>query len=205
MVVGGVFRIGSGVATIGKADTAVPEVDGVHATKAAIFIGGQLVFGTVKMVPAMRIRSRLENMRRSAAKSRSDKSRADVTVSGAQPLGSIQPPEMVDIVTGRMTESAWISMITQEEDEEAVADIISELMERVMDKCQELYLKSQVIPFSVWWAQNNLVETLGYLFVTRDEGDDPERDSFWQEDTEPQPCVIDSWAEGSVPVLYSPQ
>lgn len=63
----------------------------------------------------------------------------------------------------------------------------------------------QLIPFSVWWARNNLVHTLECLFLTRDEGDDPEQEQFWEEDTEPQPCAIDSWAEGCVPVVHAAQ
>ncbi|XP_073673284.1 uncharacterized protein C2orf81 homolog [Garra rufa] len=145
-------------------------------------------------------------MRRSAAKSRSDKSRTDsVPVNAASHPSAIQPAETVDIVPGRLTESNWTSMLSQEEGEEVVVDIIAELMEGVMDRCYQVYLKRQLIPFSVWWAQNNLVETLECLFLRRDEGDDPEHELFWQEDPEPQPCVIDSWAEGCVPVLHAAQ
>ncbi|ROL46252.1 hypothetical protein DPX16_6286 [Anabarilius grahami] len=141
-------------------------------------------------------------MRRSAAKSRADKSRTDsVPVSAAPP----QPVETVDIVPGLLTESTWTSMLTKEEGEEVVVDIIAELMERVMDRCYQVYLKSQLIPFSVWWAQNNLVETIECLLLVRDEGDDPEHEPLWQEDPEPRPCAIDSWAEGCVPVLHAAQ
>lgn len=63
----------------------------------------------------------------------------------------------------------------------------------------------QLIPYSVWWARNNLVETVECLLLRRDEGDDPEHEPFWQEDAEPQPCSIDSWAEGCVPVLHTAQ
>lgn len=84
-------------------------------------------------------------MRRSAAKSRADKSRTDsVPVSAAPPPPTIQPVETVDIVPGRLTESTWNSMLSQAEGEEVVADIIAELMEGVMDKCYQVYLKRQV-------------------------------------------------------------
>lgn len=84
-------------------------------------------------------------MRRSAAKSRADKSRTDsVPVSAAPPPLLVQPVETVDIVPGLLTESTWTSMLTKEEGEEVVVDIIAELMERVMDRCYQVYLKSQV-------------------------------------------------------------
>ncbi|NP_001373314.1 uncharacterized protein C2orf81 homolog [Danio rerio] len=142
-------------------------------------------------------------MRRSAAKSRADKSRTDSAAVNASPV--VQPVETVDIAPGRLTPSSWASIISQEEDEEVVADIIAELLEGVMDRCFQLYLKEQLISYSVWWAQNNLVETVECLLLGRDEGDDREHDPFWQEDTEPQPCSIDSWAEGCVPVLHTSQ
>jgi len=81
-------------------------------------------------------------------------------------------------------------------------------MEKLCDALIYLIYKLptlQLIPFSVWWAQNNLVETIECLFLMRDEGDDPEHEPFWQEDSEPQPCAIDAWAEGCVPVLHSAQ
>lgn len=81
-------------------------------------------------------------MRRSAAKSRADKSRTDSVPVSAAPL--VQPVETVDIVPGLLTESTWTSMLTKEEGEEVVVDIIAELMERVMDRCYQVYLKSQV-------------------------------------------------------------
>ncbi|XP_051533541.1 uncharacterized protein C2orf81-like [Myxocyprinus asiaticus] len=142
-------------------------------------------------------------MPRSAAKSQAEKSRTDSgPVSAGPPPPLVQSVEAVDIVPGRLTESAWNSMLKQEEGEEIVADIIAELMEVVMDRCYQVYLQRQLIPFSVWWAQNNLVQTIECLFLGRDEGDDPECERYWQEDSEPQPCAIDSWAEGCVPVVH---
>ncbi len=80
-------------------------------------------------------------MRRSAAKSRGDKSRTDSVPGNA---ASVQPVESVDIVPGRLTESTWTSMLSQEEGEEVVVDIIAELMEGVMDRCYQVYLQRQV-------------------------------------------------------------
>ncbi|XDV41801.1 hypothetical protein PO909_010601 [Leuciscus waleckii] len=101
-------------------------------------------------------------------------------------------------------------MLTKEEGEEVVVDIIAELMDRLMVRCCQVFLKRQLIPFSVWWAQNILVETVECLLPMRDEGDDPEHEPFCQENPETHPCavdpcVVDPWAEGRVPVLHSAQ
>ncbi|KAA0719935.1 hypothetical protein E1301_Tti019902 [Triplophysa tibetana] len=145
-------------------------------------------------------------MRRSAVKSRAEKSRSDSgPVNAAPPPPSVQPVETVDTVPLRITQSNWTNIITEEEGEELVVDIIEELMEVVMDRCCQMDLQRQLIPFSVCWARNNLVQTLECLFLMRDEGDDPEREQFWKEDPEPQPCAIDSWAEGCVPVVHAAQ
>ncbi len=80
-------------------------------------------------------------MRRSTAKSRGDKGRTD-SVPGI--AASVQLVETVDIVPGRLTESTWTSMLSQEDGEEVVVDIIAELMEGVMDRCYQVYLQRQV-------------------------------------------------------------
>nr|XP_055036780.1 uncharacterized protein C2orf81 homolog [Misgurnus anguillicaudatus]XP_055036781.1 uncharacterized protein C2orf81 homolog [Misgurnus anguillicaudatus]XP_055036782.1 uncharacterized protein C2orf81 homolog [Misgurnus anguillicaudatus] len=135
-------------------------------------------------------------------KSRADKSSTDVgPVSAAPPPASVQPVvETMDTAADHLTD-----IITQEEGEEVAVDIIADVMDSVMDRCCQVYLQRQLIPFSVWWARNNLVQTLECLFLMRDEGDDPEREPFWKEDPEPQPGAIDSWAEGCVPVVHAAQ
>ncbi|CAM4691341.1 unnamed protein product [Leuciscus chuanchicus] len=129
-------------------------------------------------------------MRRSPAKSRADKSHTySGSVNAAPPPLSVQPVKTVDTVQGLLTRT---SMLTKEEGEEVVVDIIAELMDRLMVRCCQVFLKRQLIPFSVWWAQNILVETVECLLPMRDEGDDPEHEPFCQENPETHPC-----AEGS--------
>ncbi len=67
--------------------------------------------------------------------------------------------------------------------------------------CFALLLKTVLTILCVWI----LTFPFMTLLLRRDEGDDPEHELFWQEDPEPQPCVIDCWAEGSVPVLHAAQ
>lgn len=85
----------------------------------------------------------MKTMRRSAVKSRAEKSRS---ASAAPPPPSVQP-ETADTVPGRITEPNWTNMITHEEGEELVVDIIEELMEGVMGRCCQLDIQRQVILF----------------------------------------------------------
>ncbi|CAB1318642.1 unnamed protein product [Coregonus sp. 'balchen'] len=137
-------------------------------------------------------------MSRSAAKSR-DKSRAAILVPApALPRPpSVQNVETVDIVPGRLTEAAWVTMTTQDNGEEVVAEIMGELEAAVTDRCYQL------VPFTASWAYESLVQMADWLFLARDEGEGPESAPLWGEDTEPEPCKSDSWAEGCVPVRYT--
>ncbi|XP_029565487.1 uncharacterized protein C2orf81 homolog isoform X2 [Salmo trutta] len=143
-------------------------------------------------------------MSRSAAKSR-DKSRAaSLVLAPALPRpASVQNVETVDIVPGRLTEAAWVTMTTQDNGEEVVAEIMGELEAVVMDRCYQLYLQKQLVPFTATWAYESLVQMSDWLFLARDEGEGPESATLWGEDTEPEPCKSDSWAEGCVPVRYT--
>nr|XP_046224186.1 uncharacterized protein C2orf81 homolog isoform X1 [Oncorhynchus gorbuscha] len=143
-------------------------------------------------------------MSRSAAKSR-DKSRAaSLVLAPALPRpASVQNVETVDIVPGRLTEAAWVTMTTQDNGEEVVAEIMGELEAAVMDRCYQVYLQKQLVPFTVTRAYESLVQMSDWLFLARDEGEGRESVTLWGEDTEPEPCKSDSWAEGCVPVRYT--
>ncbi|XP_064152622.1 uncharacterized protein C2orf81-like [Anguilla rostrata] len=112
-------------------------------------------------------------------------------------------PATGDVVPGRLTKSQWLTMVTGEEGEEAVAEILDELMSRVMEKCYSVYLYRQLIPFTVSRARDTLVRVLEWQFLMQDRGEGQDGAPLWAEDAEPQPGVTDSWAEGSVPVYSS--
>ncbi|KAM9518162.1 uncharacterized protein ACWYII_044768 isoform 1-T1 [Salvelinus alpinus] len=143
-------------------------------------------------------------MSRSAAKSRDKCRAASLVLAPALPRpASVQNVETVDIVPGRLTEAAWVTMKTQDNGEEVVAEIMGELEAAVMDRCYQVYLQKQLVPFTVTRAYESLVQMSDWLFLARDEGEGPESATLWGEDTEPEPCKSDSWAEGCVPVRYT--
>ncbi|XP_076126682.1 uncharacterized protein C2orf81 homolog [Alosa pseudoharengus] len=134
-------------------------------------------------------------MSRAASKSRADKGRGPATPA---PPPAAHSQDVVDIVPGRLTQSFWMTMIAQEEGEEVVRDILDDFMTHVMEKCKEVYLKQQLIPFTVSRARDTLLEILEWRFLVQDAGE--QSDSTWREDSEPPPLLTDSWAQGCVSV-----
>ncbi|XP_030419826.1 uncharacterized protein C2orf81 homolog isoform X3 [Gopherus evgoodei] len=67
------------------------------------------------------------------SKSRAEKSRPPTV-----------PIPQVDIVPGRLSESEWISLVTMEEGEDGVGDILEGMINQVMDECYKVYLARQV-------------------------------------------------------------
>ncbi|KAG7477193.1 hypothetical protein MATL_G00091870 [Megalops atlanticus] len=142
-------------------------------------------------------------MSRSAPKARAEKGRAPSVTVPPPPPTPAQNVDPVDAVPGRLSMSDWAAIVEQEEGEEVVAEILDELVHRVMEKCYQLYLQKQLIPFTVSRARDALVHVVEWQFLVRDEGDWPDSAPLWEQDSEPLPCGIDSWAQGCVPVIHS--
>ncbi|KAJ8363463.1 hypothetical protein SKAU_G00122940 [Synaphobranchus kaupii] len=132
-------------------------------------------------------------------KSRSKRGRASASPAPNQ----TQNPGTGDVVPGRLTKSEWVTMVTGQEGEEAVSEILDELMCHVMEKCYRVYLYRQLLPFTVSKARDTLEQALEWHFFMQDRGEGPESAALWAEGPEPRPGVTDSWAEGSVPVRSS--
>ncbi|KAM6072063.1 LOW QUALITY PROTEIN: uncharacterized protein C2orf81 homolog [Theristicus caerulescens] len=129
--------------------------------------------------------------RAAAPKSRGEKSRPP-TAAAAR----------ADVVPGRLPEAEWLSLLAAERADEDAADILAELLGRVMDECSKANAARQRVPFTVGQARDALLQIAQWRFLVRDEGEtDPEGDGAWREDEEPKPCATDSWAQGSIPVL----
>ncbi|TSN86105.1 hypothetical protein Baya_10000 [Bagarius yarrelli] len=140
-------------------------------------------------------------MSRNTSKPRTEKGR----MTSAYPPPPTQTEDLEDTVDPEcLVKSECLTMIAHEEGEEIVAEILDELMTRVMKKCDEVYLKKQIIPFSVAWAKNAMLQLVNWHYLMRDEGDDIETISILQEDKTPAPLIPDSWAEGCVPVIKIP-
>ncbi|KAL2091861.1 hypothetical protein ACEWY4_011659 [Coilia grayii] len=134
-------------------------------------------------------------MSRAASKSRADKARGTTSTPATQQAVS---QDAVDIIPGRLTQSFWMAMVAQEEGEEVVRDILDDLMSHVMKKCKTAYLKQQLIPYTVARTREMLLEILECRFLVQDPGEPS--DSTWKEDSEPEPLLTDSWAQGCVSI-----
>ncbi|KAK1792347.1 hypothetical protein P4O66_012302, partial [Electrophorus voltai] len=139
-------------------------------------------------------------MSRTTPKNRGEKGRS----TSAQSPSATQNLDVVDIVPGRLSESEWMSMLSQAEGEGFVADILDEFMNHLMVKCYEVYLKKQLLPFSVAWAKNAMVQVIELQYPTHDTGDGANTISLFKENAEPPPMITDSWAQGCMPVIRIP-
>ncbi|XP_063051091.1 uncharacterized protein C2orf81 homolog [Engraulis encrasicolus] len=136
-------------------------------------------------------------MSRAANKSRADKARGGPTNPTPVPPPALNQ-DVVDIIPGRLPQSFWTAMITQEEGEDVVREIMEDLMGNVMEKCKREYLNRQLIPYTVARTRDTLLEILEWRFLVQDPGEPS--GNTWKEDREPQPLLTDSWAQGCVAV-----
>ncbi|XP_039767896.1 uncharacterized protein C2orf81 homolog [Ornithorhynchus anatinus] len=144
--------------------------------------------------------SRLSRDRVGQSRSRAEKGRPAVT----------SLPH-VDVVPGRLSEADWVGLVQKEEGEDAVGDLLAQLVQRVTEDAFQVYLSRQCVPFTVSQAQEALLQMVEWRFLARDEGETAVDGGGtaalgpgWEEDEEPRTCATDAWAQGAVPVLASP-
>lgn len=81
-------------------------------------------------------------MPRSATKVQTDKHRRRSSVQVISPAAQEQKGE--DIIPGHLTRTQWTNMLLQEDADEAVGEILDELLRKVMKGCLDVYTESQV-------------------------------------------------------------
>ncbi|XP_026044398.1 uncharacterized protein C2orf81 homolog isoform X3 [Astatotilapia calliptera] len=131
-------------------------------------------------------------MPRSATKVQTDKHRRRSSVQVISPAAQEQKGE--DIIPGHSTRTQWTNMLLQEDADEAVGEILDELLRKVMKGCLDVYTESQ----------RYLTQIVEHQILCLDEGEGPVERSK-TEDSEPVPPTSDAWAQGCVPVLIHQQ
>lgn len=123
---------------------------------------------------------------------------------GSQPAPV--PTVSTDVVPGRMSASEWGKICSTDDSDEFIGSIVEDILEITLDKCYEKYILKQLIPFTVYKAKDELLSLIEWRFLSHDIGEENIQVSHsWAEDAEPDPGIIDSWAQGSVPIIVKRQ
>lgn len=129
--------------------------------------------------------------------------RSATAQAGRKSVTAPQTQGAEEIIAGRLTQTERMRMLVQEEAVDAVAELMEELLSRVMDSCFRVDIKRQLVPFTTAWVKNWVVQRVEQQFLCRDEGDDPE--DVMTEDSEPESADPDAWAQGCVPLVIPSQ
>ncbi|XP_061135359.1 uncharacterized protein C2orf81 homolog [Syngnathus typhle] len=136
-------------------------------------------------------------MSRSTSKAQADKGKTPARIS---PPPS-QEPEEEDIIPGCLTQSQWMEMLAQEEADDVIGEIMTDLMTNVMEGCYNVHIKRQLSSFTAYWAMDYFIQTVEQKFMCRDKWEDA-MELSGTEDSEPIPITPDVWAEGCFPVIH---
>ncbi|XP_053727905.1 uncharacterized protein LOC128763118 [Synchiropus splendidus] len=117
------------------------------------------------------------------------------------------PPKRVEKISPRFSKEFWMELLSREESEKVVGDIMEYQMQRVMAGNLLVDIKRQRENYTAYWARNYILQKVTQELTCRDEGEDPEESSK-TEDSELEPLTIDMWAPRCVPaqkILHSPE
>lgn len=113
----------------------------------------------------------------------------------------VQPPpppvQHTEIVPGRLTEQNWQEIEEILDNEEIACEYVEEILNEILLKVYDVYLKQQLLPYTVSAAKDALLLVVEWNFLHRDESQvSPILQPGWIPDKEPTRPVIDNWAPG---------
>lgn len=129
-------------------------------------------------------------------------SKGKATRSSTATSSTPAPPPIItnDILAGRYTEGDWHSMLEAEDGEELVFDLVQVIVGGVMEVIHQKHIDRNLVPFSLNWAKDMMIQLVEWQFLNHDEGEkEASGHDSWLEDGEPCRAAVDSWARGAVP------
>jgi len=110
-----------------------------------------------------------------------------------------------DFLPGRLNLADWFQLTKDEDELLFLGEIVDDVIDHVLDKCEVNYLEKQLVPYTIMQTKNTLLQLIQWHFLAHDQGEkDISDNKDWCEEEEPEPSKIDSWAQGSVPVIVTP-
>jgi hypothetical protein len=91
----------------------------------------------------------------------------------------------------------------QEEAEQFAFSLLEEIIWNAETLLFEKYIEKQIIPFTLDFFENKIMEIIDWNFFKYDNGIINEDE--WCPDIELEPIINDSWARGAIPVKYIPK
>ncbi|TGZ75502.1 hypothetical protein CRM22_000342 [Opisthorchis felineus] len=108
-------------------------------------------------------------------------------------------PQPLTIFPEKITQASWINFLDAEESEDLASQICSELLDCTLNEIFKVYIQNQVIPYTVYQAEQALLQLLELEFFTNASSElDIFQSASWQQDQVAQACKIDSWAQGAI-------
>jgi len=140
--------------------------------------------------------------RQSGNKSKNDKAGGGKNNAAANPSLANQLGH--DFLPGRLNLSDWWQLAKDEDELLFLGEVLDEIIDHVLDKCQVTYMEKQLAPYAIMQTKNTLLQLVQWHFLAHDQGEkDISDNKDWREEEEPEPSKIDSWAQGSVPVIVT--
>ncbi|KAK4468153.1 hypothetical protein MN116_008093 [Schistosoma mekongi] len=127
-------------------------------------------------------------MSKSTSRSRAEKGKNVNTTSAVQ-----------DVIPGKVSELEWVSLLEDDLGEKICYEIVQDIVDESLNAIFQIYLKNQLIPFTVYQASLSLIQFVELEFMSCDQGEpfisqNPE----WFEDELAESSKIDSWAQGAI-------
>ncbi|CAH8861753.1 unnamed protein product [Trichobilharzia szidati] len=104
-----------------------------------------------------------------------------------------------DVISGKLSDLEWNSLFEDNLSEKICHEITEYIVGKSFDAAFKIYLRHQLIPFTVHQASSSLSQLVDLEFMCCDLGEPCITTSCeWREDEVADSCRIDSWAQGAI-------